>query len=125
MSEAVSMVSGVSHIMLGVSDLTRSAAFDENTLGRPIRFRIEEFAFVDGGPIMIGLTTALAKNRASLPGAVEIVLGVDAVKPVWRELKERGVAFLTDPRQLTPNEWGATFTDPDGHCLTIFGPPGE
>ena len=125
MSEAVSMVSGVRHIMLGVSDLARSAAFYENTLGRPIRFRIEEFAFVDGGPITIGLTTALAKNRASLAGAVEIVLGVDAVKPAWRELKERGVVFLHDPRQLTPKEWGATFTDPDGHYLTIFGPPGE
>ena len=117
--------SGVTVIMLGVSDVEKSAAFYEQQLGRAVRFRAGGVVFIDGGAVMIGLTTELGKIRQPLAGATELVFGVAAVKPAWRALKERGVAFVRDPRQLTEKEWGATLTDPDGHYLTIFGPPGE
>jgi predicted enzyme related to lactoylglutathione lyase len=74
---------------------------------------------------MIGLSQDLGKARQPTAGATEIVFSVPAVKAAWRALKEKGVAFVHDPRQLTEKEWGATFADPDGHYLTIFGPPGE
>ena len=116
---------GVGYVMLGVTDLERSVMFYEHTLGRKIVFRSKEFAFVDGGAVMIGLSPSLARNRQPIAGAVEIVFKVDEVKPAWRELSTNGVTFVTTPRQATEKEWAATFTDPDGHWLTLFGPPGE
>ena len=116
---------GVTHIMLGVRDVATSAAFYEQKLGRAVRFRVDTFALIDAGPVMIGLSQDLGKARQPTAGATEIVFSVPAVKAAWRALKEKGVAFVHDPRQLTEKEWGATLADPDGHYLTIFGPPGE
>jgi predicted enzyme related to lactoylglutathione lyase len=119
--------SGISSIMLGVSDMSRAVAFYEGTLGRPVRFRAGDgLTFIDGGAVMIGLSAPLAKVRQPVAGAMEIVFAVDGVKPMWRTLQERGVAFIREPRPATPQgEWTATMTDPDGHYVTLFGPPGE
>jgi predicted enzyme related to lactoylglutathione lyase len=119
--------SGVTHIMLGVSDMQRAVAFYEGTLGRAVRFRVEDaLTFIDGGTVTIGLSAGLAKARQPVAGAMEIVFTVDGVKPMWRTLVERGVAFIREPQQATAQgEWTATMTDPDGHYLTLFGPPGE
>ena len=117
--------SGVAYVMLGVTDLERSLMFYEHTLGRPVRFKSAEFAFIDGGPITIGLSPSLARNRPHLGGAMEIVFGVESVNASWRELSTNGVTFVTAPRPATEKDWVATFTDPDGHYLTLFGPKGE
>jgi catechol 2,3-dioxygenase-like lactoylglutathione lyase family enzyme len=117
--------SGVTHVMLGVSDVARSTAFYEQTLGRPVRFKTEAIAFIDAGAISLGLSSDLAKARQPLAGAVEVVFAVPDVHRAWRDLAGRGVNFLREPRQVTPTEWAATFVDPDGHFLTVFGPKGE
>src|SRR5262249_6675721 len=118
--------SGVSYVMIGVTDLDRSTQFYEQTLGRAVRFKAYgAFVFLDGGPIMIGLSRGLGGHRQPVAGATEIVFAVEDVKASWRGLVEKGVTFVTEPRQATDKEWVATFTDPDGHLLTLFGPPGE
>jgi catechol 2,3-dioxygenase-like lactoylglutathione lyase family enzyme len=116
----------ISHIMLGVTDVERSLRFYEQTLGRKVLFRAGDgLAFVDGGAVAIGLNKGLAAQRQPVAGAVEIVLKVDAVKPAARALAEKGITFVTEPRQVTDKEWAATFADPDGHWLTLFGSEGE
>jgi predicted enzyme related to lactoylglutathione lyase len=117
--------SGIAYVMLGVTDLERSVMFYEHTLGRAVRFKSAEFAFIDGGAITIGLSPGLAKNRPHLGGAMEIVFAVESVNASWRELSSNGVHFVNTPRQATDKDWAATFTDPDGHYLTLFGPKGE
>ena len=118
--------SGIGYVMLGVTDMDRSTKFYEQTLGRRLVFRAEDsLAFFDGGSIMIGLNTGLAARRQPVAGASELVFKVDSVKPAWRTLKDHGVVFVTEPRQATDKDWTATFMDPDGHYLTLFGPPGE
>jgi catechol 2,3-dioxygenase-like lactoylglutathione lyase family enzyme len=113
---------GVAYVMLGVSDLERSADFYEHTLGRPVRFRAGGLVFIDGGSIAIGLSLELGRTRQPAAGAMEIVFGVEDVVASWRALTARGVEFLREPRQVTDRDWAATLLDPDGHYLTIFGP---
>jgi predicted enzyme related to lactoylglutathione lyase len=119
--------SGVSYVMLGVTDMARSRKFYEQTLGRPVKFATDGdgLTFIDGGSITIGLNKGLAARRQPVAGAVELVFSVDSVKASFRALVEKGVAVVTEPRQATDTDWAATFEDPDGHYLTLFGPPGE
>lgn len=110
--------------MLGVADVERSVTFYEQTLGRAVRFKSAGLAFIDGGPIAIGLSADLGRARTPLGGAMEMVFTVDDVTATWRALSERGCEFLRDPRQVTDRDWAATLSDPDGHYVTIFGPQG-
>lgn len=117
--------SGVTHLMLGVADVARSVAFYEGTLGRAVKFKTDGIAVIDAGPIAIGLSLDLGRFRQPLAGAVEVVFSVPDVRRAWRELAGKGVSFVRDPRQVTPHEWAATFADPDGHLLSLFGPEGQ
>jgi predicted enzyme related to lactoylglutathione lyase len=118
--------SGVAYVMLGVTDMERSVKFYEQTLGRSIRFKVEGgLIFIDGGPIAIGLSSGLASRRQPVAGATELVFAVGNVKGSWRALAAKGVEFVIEPRQATDKDWMATLTDPDGHYVTLFGPPGE
>lgn len=111
--------------MLGVTDAAKSVKFYEETLGRVVRFRTEGLVFIDGGPIVIGLSLDLAKHRQPIAGAMEIVFAVDGVKAAHRALVAKGMTFVREPRQTTATDWAATLADPDGHYITLFGPPGE
>jgi catechol 2,3-dioxygenase-like lactoylglutathione lyase family enzyme len=116
-------LNGVSYVMLGVTDLERSTRFYEQTLGRPVRFKAgDSLVFFDAGPIAIGLNAALAATRRPVAGAMELVFAVESVKATYRELCDKGITFVAEPRQTTATEWAATFPDPDGHFLTVFGP---
>ena len=117
--------SGVAYVMLGVTDVERSTRFYEQTLGRAVRFKTDALVFIDAGPIAIGLNQGLASRRQPVAGAMELVFAVESVKGAHRALAAKGVSFAAEPRQATGNEWVATFEDPDGHYLTLFGPPGE
>ena len=117
---------GVSYVMLGVTDMERSLTFYEQTLGRKVLFKAEaSLAFIDGGPITIGLNTGLAARRQPVAGATELVFSVESVKASWRALTAKGVAFVTEPRLATGTNWVATLSDPDGHYITLFGPEGD
>jgi catechol 2,3-dioxygenase-like lactoylglutathione lyase family enzyme len=112
--------------MLGVTDVERSTRFYEQTLGRKVLFRAGDgLVFVDGGTVAIGLNQGLAAARQPVAGAVELVLSVGNVTATHRELTGKGVIFITEPRQATDKDWVATFGDPDGHLLTLFGPKGD
>jgi predicted enzyme related to lactoylglutathione lyase len=112
--------------MLGVTDMERSVRFYEETLGRKVLFRAGDgLVFVDGGSVAIGLNKGLAASRQPVAGAMEIVFKVEAVKPAARALAGKGVRCVTEPRPVTDKDWAATFADPDGHYLTLFGPEGE
>jgi len=113
----------VGFVLLGVTDLERSAAFYRDRLGLTVQSKSEGFVFLDAGGITLGLSKDLGATRKPTAGAVEVVFQVDDVKGMHAALKARGVAFTQEPRQVTAAEWAANFADPDGHCLSIFGPP--
>lgn len=117
------MLLGVSVVMLGASDLPKSVAFYRDQIGLQLTSEIENFAFFDGGGTTLALSHAHAQHSPSIIGATEIVFGVDGVNAEYERLLARGVVFQTKPHDINGKEWAASFTDPDGHLLSIFGPP--
>ena len=115
----------VSHVMLGVSDFNRSVAYYRDTLGFSLQQQFESFAFFDGGAITLALSGDIWNHAGKAPGAMQVVLGVDNVKASYAALKAKGVEFVNEPRNVNGRDWAANFRDPDGHLLSIFGPPGE
>ena len=104
------MITKLYHISFPVSDLKRTAAFYENVLGLKktgewptyVEFIVEgiQFGFKPGGE-------------------VEIFLLVDDVDKAYRDLKAKGVNFITEPKD---KHWGArsaVLVDPDGNKFTI------
>ena len=112
-------------VMLGATDLERSVAFYVEKLGMRSTGQVPGFAFLDGGGVSLGLSEPLAKAAKDLVGSTEVVFGVDDVKSAHRELCERGVRFMHEPRNVDGVSWAADFVDPDGHVLSILGPEGQ
>jgi len=114
----------VSHVMLGVSDLDRSLAFYRDQLGFSVQQQIPGFAFLDAGAMSLALSKDIWTHMGKAPGAMQLVFGTDNVKAAYAALKAKGVDFMNEPRDVNGREWAANFRDPDGHLLSIFGPPG-
>ena len=112
----------VSMIMLGVRDLDKSVSFYRDRLGIDVRQRIPGFAFLDSGALTIVLSEPLAKNVSPLAGATEVIFSVNDVRASYEALKNQGVEFSQEPRNVSGPMWAANFHDPDGHLLTLFGP---
>lgn len=112
----------VSVVMLGVTDLGRAVTFYRDTLGLSVKFEIPGFAFLDGGGVSLCLSQPLARASDRLAGATEVVFAVDDVTGAYEALRERGVRFTHEPRNVNGSDWAATFEDPDGHTLSVFGP---
>ncbi len=115
----------ISTIMLGVQDLARAVAFYRDKLGLTVKSEIPGFAFLDGGGVTLCLSQPLARASNRIAGATEVVFSVDDVRGAYEALRERGVQFINEPRNVTGSYWAANFEDPDGHKLSVFGPDGK
>jgi catechol 2,3-dioxygenase-like lactoylglutathione lyase family enzyme len=111
----------INMVMLGVKDVERSLTFYRDRLGLHVRNQISGFVFFDAGAITLVLSAPLANKREPKGEAVEIVFAVRHVKPAFEALRERGVVFLNEPRNVNGPFWAANFHDPDHHLLSIFG----
>jgi catechol 2,3-dioxygenase-like lactoylglutathione lyase family enzyme len=112
----------ISLVALGVSDLPKSIAFYRDKAGFDLQNQFGSLAFFAAGPVMLMLNAELRRPEGPLAGAVEIVVSAESVTASYRELLARGCNFVNEPREVTPGSWTATFADPDGHWLTLFGP---
>ena len=68
----------------------------------------------------------LPQHRRLLLLLIEIPFRIDEdrsgpVSESHRLLTDRGCVFIKQPGQVSGESWAATFKDPDGHLLTIFG----
>lgn len=120
--ESAPGLTGISNIMLGVTDMPRALAFYAETLGLQVRHETPGLAFLDGGAVMLCLSEGLARARPQGPGATEIVFSVADIHASHEALSARGVTFAQPPRLVTNEHYAANFEDPDGHVLSIFGP---
>ncbi len=116
------LLSKVSVIVLGVTDVPKSVGFYRDSVGLDFRGQHETLAFFSASDITLMLNGNLRRGGASLAGASEIVFAVEGVMVAYETLSQRGCSFINQPREVTPGSWAATFSDPDGHYLTIFGP---
>ena len=106
-----------SMVVLGVSDLSRSIEFYKQKLGLPSAPAPGDLPMFRAGNLVIVLNQALSGGS----GAFELVFTVDSVGSVRDQLASRGCHFISDSKEAAKDMWAATFTDPDGHRLTLFG----
>lgn len=116
----------VTMIALGIEDPARSIRFYGETLGLPMAGQPGEVTMFRAGEVTIVLNRPLGASVKSAggaisTGAVEVIFGVASVTAAHSELAGRGCRFIREPRAVMPGMWAATFTDPDGHMLTILG----
>src|SRR5205809_777529 len=109
-------------IALGVNDLSKSVAFYRDQAAFELQNHFESFAFFSDGHIMLMLNSGLRWPDGPLAGAMQIIVAAESVTASHRALIQRGCIFINEPREVTPGSWAATFSDPDGHWLTLFGP---
>jgi len=109
-------------IALGISDLPKSVAFYRDKVGFELQNQFESIAFFSAGSIALMLNGGLRRPDRPLAGAMEIIVAAESVTASRRQLVERGCQFINEAREVTPGSWASTFTDPDGHWLTLFGP---
>jgi predicted enzyme related to lactoylglutathione lyase len=106
-----------SMIVLGVADVSRSLKFYRDTLGLSPAPAPGDLPMFLSGNLTIVLNGALSSSGQGF----ELVFPVESVSAVRRQLTDRGCTFLGDSREVAPKMWAATFSDPDGHHLTLFG----
>ena len=114
-------LSQISIVMLGTKDMSRSVEFYRDKLGLELRNQIPGFAFLNAGPVTLCVSEELAKTADPVAGATEVVFSVEHVRAAHEALKQKGLVFTHEPRNVTGPFWAANFNDPDGHKLSIFG----
>ncbi|MGJ5820058.1 VOC family protein [Paludibaculum fermentans] len=122
MAQNEHLPSTASLVMFGVDNLVRSVKFYRDVISLPLRNSSEEFAFFTAGPVTLALSAPLGRAVQPRAGAMELVFAVSSVSESFAALRERGCQFVQEPREAFPGSWAATFTDPDGHRLTLYGP---
>ena len=115
-------INGLAHVMLGVTDLDVSRAFYCGALGLALQREAPGFLFLETGPVTLCLSEPHA-TLAEHPGSTEVVFAVDHVHQTYQALRTNGVEFMREPFNVTGAQWAANFRDPDGHLLSVFGPP--
>jgi len=106
------VIEKVENLTLPVLDLKKSVAFYENILGLKKRDEWSNYATFNIGDMMLGLDP---DPKAEL----QIYITVDNVDEEYKTLKEKGVKFLTEPKD---QYWGgrtAKFVDPDGNKFIL------
>jgi len=106
------VIEKIENLTFPVKDLKKSINFFENILGLKKRNEWSSYATFNIGEMMLGLDPT---PKAEL----QIYMRVANVDDEYKTLKERGVQFLTEPKD---QYWGgrtAMFTDPDGNKFIL------
>ncbi|MFN0107125.1 MAG: VOC family protein [Bryobacteraceae bacterium] len=112
----------ISMLMLGVVSLETSVPFYRDIVELEVETQFPGFAFFSAGGIKLALNEDLGRAITPTAGAVEVIFPTQSVLAGYLSLKEKGCQFLREPREVSPGLHAATFRDPDGHLLTLFGP---
>jgi len=113
----------VHSVMLGTRDVDAAVRFYTERLGFALQSRFGDFAFVEANGTVLTLSADLSKARPLGPTAVEIVLATEHVRESYAALRAAGVVFLSEPHLIDGSNEVANFEDPDGHDLSLYGPP--
>jgi len=105
-----SHIKGIPHITIVVSDLKKSVPFYQDILGLEKIGEWPNYAQFDIAGMGLGI-----EQRAK----PEFCLLVDDVDKAYQDLKDKGVKFVTEPKDQPWGVRAATFNDPDGNTLVI------
>jgi len=116
-------IAHINAISLYVADIKRSEAFYRRVFEAEIFHVSKENIVVNFGTVLLNLLdmrVAYAPTgpaRGALP--LEMNIWTEDVDGVYRELVQRGVAFLSPPKDQSWGMRNITFFDPDGHRFEI------
>jgi len=139
------MIERLEHAALSVTDLDRSIAFYRDILGFELIRIIEprddamlgtiaalpgaraRIAHLQLGGNMLELFEYARPRGGALPsdrpqsdiGWIHVGLRSDDVPADCRRLREKGVAFLSDPVEFRPGVWVVYFRGPDGEVCEL------
>lgn len=105
------------NITFRVSDFQQAVSFYENVLGLQKKSQWPTYVVFDLCGMMLGLEPG--GERGVKKGVQDIYLQVDNVDETYRELKGKGVEFLTEPKDQSWGARTAKFTDPDGNMFIL------
>lgn len=113
-------------VRIFTTDWDRSVDFYQETVGLPLVFADQEFAWAEfdlgGAKLGIEGMEPGAPQVDQLVGRfVGVSIVVDDIDAAYTQLAGNGVQFTTPPER---QPWGGTlahFKDPDGNVLTLFG----
>jgi catechol 2,3-dioxygenase-like lactoylglutathione lyase family enzyme len=110
-------VTGINHVTLAVSDLSRSIAFYSNLLGFAVRMSGPTSAYLEAGTLWLALVVDPEVRRRPLPEYSHIAFSVAAAQlPIMAEsLIRAGVARWQESERSD----SFYFIDPDGHKLEL------
>jgi catechol 2,3-dioxygenase-like lactoylglutathione lyase family enzyme len=112
-------------LQVAVSNLDRSIAFYERTLGFTVRERRDDLKFAHLRTHIAGLELGLGEVAEApiKPSGMVLNFSVKDVAEARRTLESRGISF-TGPTHVIPGKVAlAEFRDPDGHRVRLAGPP--
>jgi catechol 2,3-dioxygenase-like lactoylglutathione lyase family enzyme len=111
------MIKRINHITFAVSDLKQTTNFYENVLGLKKTREWSTYVIFDVGGVELGFEPGGKKGRKE--GAPHIFMTVDNVDDAYKKLKEKGVNFVSEPKD---QPWGgrtAAFPDPDENMFIL------
>ena len=118
-------LSKIGLVILYVKDPIASLAFYRDLLGMTVVEESPGWVQLDGGGTHLALHPhpSIPADRGS--ACSWVVFEVDDVQGAHAALRDRGVAFLCEPKQVCGDEkkagLSADLKDPDGNPISIFG----
>lgn len=110
-------MANVSHIVLPVSDLSRSREWYVNKLGFTLERELDQAVGIKDES---GLTIFLVKATDPLSGQkITLTIRIGDVDSKHHELSNAGVPFVSPPRRQFCG-WGAEVLDPDGYMNHLW-----
>jgi len=106
------LIEKIENLTIPVSDLKRFVSFYENILGLKKRDEWSNYATFNIGEMTLGLDP-------DPKGELDIFMRVANVDEEYKQLKEKGVQFVTEPKD---QYWGGRttmFKDPDGNKFIL------
>ena len=108
----------VGYVMLGVTSVPAAVAFYHGKLGLATTMQADDLALFNAGTVSIAVSTEVGRKI----GDEEVVFVVDHVQAAFAAMNQAGIEFEGKPHELTETAWAASFRDPDGHVLSLYGP---
>ena len=111
------MLTGLNHLTLAISDLPRSIAFYQTTLGLRLHARWNRGAYLTAGELWLCLSLDTAARQPA-SGYTHYAFNIDEQR-FERYVKALRAAGVTEWQQNTSEGESFYFLDPDGHKLEV------
>ena len=106
---------------LGVSDLDRSIAWYQDTLGMELQYRMDDMAWCELRSPVARVNLGLSQvEQPEVKGGATLTFGVKDIDQARAALEKASVRFDGDTITIEGMVRLATFFDPDGNTLMFY-----